>query len=130
MARLLIVEVNLNQRALYSEELTDDGYEVFCAGNGPEALDIFKRLYPDLVIIDISLPCMNVVEVMTRMLDAKPDLPIVVHSAYSLPRQDCIAGMARAYVMKSGNLDELKQHVCTELTNPRIASGGISIARR
>ena len=115
MARLLVIEDNSNQCTLYTEELTEDGYEVVCAANGHEALEVFKQQHPDLVITDILLPGMTGIEIMERMLAAAPDLPIIIHSAYSSPRLDLIAGMARAYILKSGDLDELKHHIRTVL---------------
>ena len=118
MARLLIIEDNLNQRTLYTEELTDDGHEVVSAANGHEALEFFKQQRPDLVIADILLPGMTGIEVMERMLAAEPALPVIIHSAYSSPRLDFVAKTAHAYVLKSGNLDELKHHIRTALTSP------------
>jgi len=116
MGRILIIEDNLSQCALYAEEFAGDGYEVVCAPNGLDALEIFKLQRPDLVITDILLPGMTGIEIMERMLAIEPGLPIIIHTAYSSPRLDFIAGIARAYVMKSGNLDELKHQVRAVLT--------------
>jgi len=117
MVRVLIIERDLNQSALYTEELSDDGYKVVCAANGVEALEIFNQQHPDLVITDILLPGMTGIEIMEAMLAAKPDLPIIIHSAYSSPKLDFAAGMARAYVVKSGDLGELKHHIRKVLPN-------------
>lgn len=118
MPRLLIIEDNVNQSALYADELTDDGYEVVCAANGPDALAVFKAQPPDLVVTDILLPCMTGIEVIERILASQPKIPIIIHSAYSSPKVDAVAKMARAYVLKSGNLDELKHHIRSALTTP------------
>ena len=111
MPRILFIEDKPNQRALYSDELSDEGYEVICAADGIEALELFKTKRPDLVITDILLPGMTGIEVMERLLAANPALPVIIHSAYSSPSRDFMAGLARAYVVKSGDLEELKNHI-------------------
>jgi CheY-like chemotaxis protein len=111
MTQILLVEDQPNQRELYAEELTDCGYDVKKASTGTEALELFKRHRPALVIMDILLPGMNGIEVMERMLEIDPELPIIVHSAYSSPSHDFITWFARAYVVKSGDLQELKTQV-------------------
>jgi CheY-like chemotaxis protein len=111
MARILIIEDKPNQRALYSEELADEGHEIVCAGDGLEALEVFKRQRPDLIVTDILLPGMTGIEVMERVLATDPNIPVIIHSAYSSPSRDFMAGLARAYVVKSGDLEELKAHI-------------------
>ena len=49
-SRVLIVEDDENQRALYEEELADEGYEIITAADGREALQIVKENRPDLVV--------------------------------------------------------------------------------
>ena len=51
MLRLLINEDDLNQCALYAEELTDDCHDVVCASHGLQALEVIRRHLPDLVIV-------------------------------------------------------------------------------
>jgi CheY-like chemotaxis protein len=111
MARILIIEDKPNQRALYTEELRDEGYEIVCASDGPEALEMFKRQRPDLVVTDILLPGMTGIEVMERLLAIDPHLPVIIHSAYSSPSHDFMASLAKAYVLKSGDLNELKTKI-------------------
>jgi CheY-like chemotaxis protein len=111
MAQLLIIEDKPNQRALYTEELRDEGYEIVCAGDGAEALEMFKRQRPDLIVTDILLPGMTGIEVMERILAIDPHIPVIIHSAYSSPSHDFMASLAKAYVLKSGDLNELKTKI-------------------
>ena len=121
MARILIIEDKPNQRALYSEELADEGYEVLCAADGPEALEMFKRQRPDLIVTDILLPGMTGIEIMERLLATDPDIPVIIHSAYSSPSRDFMAGLARAYVVKSGGrwTSSLSRRWCTFIWTDR-----------
>ena len=116
MPQILLIEDQPNQRALYEQELSDEGYDVLCASNGRDGFELFLRHHPQLVIVDVLLPGMNGIEVMERMLSADPNIPIIVHSAYSSPRHDYITWFARAYVVKSGDLGELKKQVQNALS--------------
>jgi len=111
MAQILLIEDRPNQRQLYEDELRDEGFEVFSASNGHEGLELFDRHHIDAVIVDILLPGMNGIEVMEKLLARNPQLPIIVHSAYSSPSHDFITWFARSYVMKSGDLKPLVNEV-------------------
>ena len=54
--KILIVEDEVLIREGMSDYLMECGYEVFEAGDGQEALDLFHREAPDLVLLDIQLP--------------------------------------------------------------------------
>jgi DNA-binding NtrC family response regulator len=111
MPQILLIEDRPNQRLLYEQELADEGYDVIVARNGREGIEKFIQHQPQVVVIDILLPDINGIEVMERMLAANPQAPIIVHSAYSSPMHDFVTWFARAYVMKSGDLDNLKREV-------------------
>ncbi|HYG78530.1 MAG TPA: response regulator [Planctomycetota bacterium] len=111
MARILLIEDQPNQRQLYQEELIDEGYEVIAAASGAAGLELYQQYPPDLVIVDILLPGLNGIEVIEKLLTLNPQVPIIVHSAYSSPSHDFITWFARAYVVKSGDLQELKTEV-------------------
>ena len=121
MARLLIIEDDLNQCALYTEELTDDGHDVVCASHGTQALEVIRRQPPDLVISDILLPGMSGIEIMEQLLAIAPKMPVIIHSAYSSPQLDFMSSLAYAYVLKSGDLNELKFHIHAVLTKRKEA---------
>ena len=54
--KILIVEDEVLIREGMSDYLMECGYEVFEAGDGQEALDIFHREAPDLVLLESSFP--------------------------------------------------------------------------
>jgi CheY-like chemotaxis protein len=62
------------------------GYRVLTAPDGPTGLHIFGQQTVDAVILDYSMPGMHGGEVAQRMREAKPNVPILMLSAYtSLP---------------------------------------------
>jgi CheY-like chemotaxis protein len=62
------------------------GYRVLTAPNGPQGLELFTQNPVDGVILDYSMPGMHGGEVASHMRTAKPEVPILLLSAYtSLP---------------------------------------------
>ena len=110
-AQILLIEEQPNQRLLYGQELEDEGYDVIATGSGTEGLTLFQKHRPKLVILDILLRGITGIEVMERMLELDPNVAIIVHSAYSSPSHDFVTWFAKAYVVKSGDLAELKHQV-------------------
>ncbi len=82
MAHILIVddEPVIVDSLAYS--LRREGYEVSIAENGPDALDLFERDHPDLIVLDIMLPGMDGLEVCKR-LRLKSTVPIIMLTARS-----------------------------------------------
>ena len=62
--------------------LESQGYRVFIAENGPDALVLFSSERIDLVVLDYSMPGMHGGIVAERMKDLKPAVPILMLSAY------------------------------------------------
>ncbi len=108
MARILIVEDDPNQSLLYQEGLQSEEYEILTARDGREALDTVEKSKPDLVVMDISMPGMDGIEAMSRMLSKDHKLPIILNTAYATYKDDFRAWSADAYVVKSADLSELK----------------------
>ena len=109
--RILVVDDEEGIQLLYREEFEDEGYEVVSAYNGDEALVIFGEKTPDLVILDINMPGMNGIEVLRRMKETHPHLPVILSSAYQEYKQDIGSWASEEYIVKSANLDDLKEAV-------------------
>jgi len=62
--------------------LESRGYRVLTAESGPDALVLFSSEDLDLVILDYLMPGMNGDVVARKMKDLRPDLPIIMFSAY------------------------------------------------
>ncbi len=62
--------------------LESQGYRILTAENGPDALVLFSSEDPELVVLDYSMPGMNGDVVAERMKELRPDLPIILLSAY------------------------------------------------
>ena len=121
MPKILIVEDDPNQSVLYEEALRGEGYEVIRAGDGRDALSMVEADRPDLVVMDISMPGMDGIEAMSRMLAKDHKLPIILNTAYSAYRDNFRSWSADAYVVKSSDLTELKQTIESVLNSRKSA---------
>ncbi len=79
------------------------------AASGNETLELFDKLKPDLLILDISMPDINGMEVSRAILEKNPDANIVILSMY----QDedyisrCLEYGVKGYVVKNESGSEL-----------------------
>ena len=89
--RILAVEDDERIRSAVKLALEDEGWIVDEAGSGEEAIDLFARAAPDVVLIDITLPGMDGFE-LCRTLRRHSDVPIVMVTARS-DTHDVVAGL-------------------------------------
>lgn len=108
---ILLVEDDQNQRALYEEELLDEGYRVVTAGDGRAALLAVKEHSPDLVVMDINMPLMDGLDALSQMMEHDSHIPVIINSAYASYKESFSSWSADAYIVKSSDLSELKQTV-------------------
>jgi DNA-binding response OmpR family regulator len=111
MAKLLVVDDDKNLRLLYEQELMEEGHDVTLASSGPEALDFLKSSRPDLIILDISMPGMDGIEALGKILAKDKTMPVILNTAYSTYKDNFMTWSADAYVVKSGDLTELKAKI-------------------
>ena len=79
------------------------------AGNGLEAIQICKELRPDLILMEVSLPGVNGVEVTAELLRHSPSTKVMILSTYDDERSvvSSIRAGARAYVLKKSSANDL-----------------------
>ena len=111
MKRILVADDEMSIRLLYSEELREEGYEVFTASNGKEALEVVAKEPLDLIILDIKMPEMSGIEVLRQIKEKYPNLPVLLSSAYSEYKQDFGTWASEEYLVKSSDLEDLKAAV-------------------
>ena len=119
---ILLVEDDINQRALFEEELCDEGYRVVTAGDGREALSVAEQHKPDLVVMDVNMPVMDGLDTLARLLEVDRKVPVIIHTAYASYRDSFSSWSADAYIVKNSDLTELKTAV-RDLLAKRPASG-------
>jgi DNA-binding response OmpR family regulator len=108
--KILVVDDDLHIQRLYKEEFEDEGYEVVVASNGQEAMDMFEKETPDIVTLDILLPDIDGIRLLRQMKEKNPKVPIIMSTAYDY-RDDFAVWASEAYIVKSSDLDELKNMI-------------------
>lgn len=118
MSKILLVDDEADIRAMISDFLQLEGYQVVTAANGLEALDSLKQEHPDAAIVDIEMPKMNGLEFARRVLAQSPNFPIIIISAYvEKYSMDYISQIGIKNILRKPiNLLELASRI-KELTN-------------
>jgi len=102
--RIVIVDDHPLFRKGLEELIHSDGAFAVCgeAGNASEAMGVIRKLDPDLVIVDLSLPGANGIELIKNIRAEFPKLPILVLSMHdeSLYALRALRAGAEGYVMK------------------------------
>ena len=78
--KILLVDDEEGIRKVLGISLADSGYEVLSAADGAEALDIFRREYPGIVLTDIKMPGMDGFELLRRIKEKNPEAEVIMIS--------------------------------------------------
>jgi DNA-binding NtrC family response regulator len=113
---ILIVDRNRHVRQFLRREMMAEGYRVRLAKNGKEALiSIYTHKGLDLVILDPDLPDSDELNLLEKLQDRIPVLPVVIHTFLSEVFNNAFVLEHAAFVEKEGsNIDRLK-NVVTEI---------------
>ena len=111
LTSVLVVDDEQHILKLYEKELSEEGYQVRTATSGEEALKMAQQDSPDVVILDIKLKDQSGLEILSGLRKANQDTSIILNSAYSTYKSDFHSWLADAYLVKSPNLDGLKEKI-------------------
>ena len=76
--KLLLVDDEEGIRKVLGISLTDLGYQVLTAENGDEALEIYRRENPPIVLTDIKMPVMDGIQLLRKIKDENPDTEVIM----------------------------------------------------
>jgi CheY-like chemotaxis protein len=124
----LIAEDEPSFRNVVAASLRDQGYQVFAAADGQEALDILRREAVDLALLDLMLPRVGGGDVIAaiRSDPRLARLPVVVLTATRLtPVEEALQPHVQAWMLKSTvSLAQLHETI-RRLLPPPPALGGV-----
>ncbi len=124
MFSILIVEDDFGTRKLMTVVLKNAGFKAIPAENSAEALSLFEREKPDLVLCDIMLPDMSGFRLTEYLRRSNPDLPIIIVTA-KLAQSDKHYGFmvgADDYMTKPVDEEELVLRIKALLRRSKSAS--------
>jgi len=106
-AKILVVDDEAAIRESLCDWLSDVGYEVLTAENGPQALEIIEREKLGIVITDLVMPGMDGIELMKTAKSILPNIEVIIITAYgSIP--------TAISAMREGAYDYIEKPFCPE----------------
>lgn len=98
------------------------------AGDGRATVELTKKLVPDIVIMDISMPDLNGIEATRQLLREVPGVKVIALSMHSDKRyvSEMLDAGASGYLLKHSAMDELQQAIQTVLSNKKYISPEIA----
>lgn len=113
--KLLLVEDNHINRLVAKETLEQEGFEVFIAVNGQDALKKIHATYFDAVLMDLQMPVMDGYEAarLIRSESRFDYLPIIAMTAHAMDdvKERCMSIGMNGYITKPIDVDELLTHL-------------------
>jgi DNA-binding NarL/FixJ family response regulator len=106
LKRVLIVDDHLAMRRAVTRVLQSQPNVEVCgeAENGRIAIEEAKRLKPDLIVLDLSMPIMNGLEAARVLRAMMPDVPILMYTSFAtsnLTEEAVAAGVSRVSTKSS-----------------------------
>jgi len=110
---LLIVEDDKEIRLFLKTSLVADGFAVFTATGGREALELSMHRQFALIVLDLGLPDMDGVEVVSNIRSRKSTVPILILSARADERRkiEALDAGANDYITKPFGIGELRARI-------------------
>jgi DNA-binding NtrC family response regulator len=107
---ILIADRNPHVRRFLKREMMEEGYHVRLAKNAREILElVFNRDHLDLLILDLDLPDASELDILQKLQEHFPVLPVIVHTFLSEYANHSFVLSSAAFVEKEGsNIDRLK----------------------
>ncbi len=102
MARVLVVDDEESIRNLMRMTLELDGHQILLAEDGPTGLKLFEEESPDVVFLDVRLPGMDGIEVLTRIKALDPDSEVIIVTGHGDMQMavDCLRREASNFLTK------------------------------
>ncbi len=82
MENILIVDDEKNYPMIIGEILQEEGYTSMTASSGMEALDILRTEIIDLVLTDVKMPGMSGIQLLNKIKELNPDVPVIIMTAH------------------------------------------------
>ena len=122
METILIVDDEKNYLVVLEALLDPEGYETVTADNAEAALRLIRESDLDLVITDMKMPHMSGLELLEASKKLKPDLPVIIMTAYGTIEMavEAMKKHAYDYITKPFKNEELKLTIKKALHNYRL----------
>ena len=127
--RILLVDDHPLTRDALAALLAQEGFEVVGdAASGEEAITEAKRLQPDLVLLDLTMPGMDGLTALPRIREGAPDTEVVVLTASDAEENllAAIRGGAAGYLLKTEPAEQIAAFLRGVVRGEAALSGGVA----
>jgi len=120
--RILVVDDEETQREMLGGFLKKEGYSVSLSDSGEEALKICQDKFFEVALIDLKMPGMDGIELLSKLKEINPEIQVIVMTAYASIETAVVAMKKGAfnYVNKPVDLEELRINIKKALENQKI----------
>ena len=118
MENILIVDDEKHYPIIIGEILQEEGYRSFTASSGMEALDILNTQLIDLVLTDVKMPGMTGIDLLEKIKEIKPDMPVIIMTAFGSVEKAVEAMHKGAYtfILKPFENEALIAHIAKAIS--------------
>lgn len=81
--KILVVDDEAIIRESLRDWLSDSGYQVLTAEDGPHALELIEKEAPGIAIVDLVMPGMDGIELLKKAKEISPNIEVIVITAYA-----------------------------------------------
>jgi DNA-binding NtrC family response regulator len=116
-ARILIIDDDENIRKVLAAILEDEGYSVESVDTAKKAIEKTRRNCYNLALIDVRLPDMEGIELLTKMTDTTPKMRKIIITGYPTLQNavEAVNKGANAYVMKPFDMEKVLKEIEEQL---------------
>ncbi|MBN2384114.1 sigma-54-dependent Fis family transcriptional regulator [bacterium] len=127
-ARILIADDQLNMRKILQAILEKEGYEVSVAADGCEVIEFLTKDVYQTIITDLKMPGLDGLEVLERVSEVYPRLPVIMITAHGTIETAVVAMKKGAidYITKPFEKDEIVQAVQKAVSTFRLSEQEVS----
>ncbi len=123
--RILVVDDEELQREMLGGFLQKEGFSVSLADSGENALKLCQDDFFEVALIDLKMPGMDGIELLSRLKEINPEIQVIVITAHG-SIETAVEAMRKGafhYVNKPVDLEELKINVKKSLENQKVLAG-------
>ncbi len=113
MSKILVVDDAEFLRVRLNKILDTEGYEVFQAENGCKAVDTYKEVHPDVVLMDVTMPEMDGLTALKEIVSFDPKARVVMLTALGqeLVVLEAVKSGARDFIVKPFEHDRVMKAI-------------------
>jgi DNA-binding NtrC family response regulator len=117
ITRILIIDDDENIRKVLTTILEDEGYDVESVDTAKKAIERTRRKFYNLALIDIRLPDMEGIELLTKMKNTTPKIRKIIITGYPTLQNavEAVNRGADAYIMKPFDMEKVLEEIKDQL---------------